>query len=208
MNFGYLFLLLLQRLLLLLVPGWENTMAVKDGEAPNITSETIENDDFGCFFLLLLLWILATFSSCCCKGFCCCCCWSPDRKTPWQWRTEKPLTQLLKPIENYDFGCFFLLLLLWILATFSSCCCRGFCCCWSGWENTMAVKDGEAPNVTSETHRKWWFWLLFPLAAAMNFGCLFLRLLQRLLLLLLVPGWENTVAVKEGEAPKLHLENA
>jgi len=40
MNFGYLFLLLLQRLLLLLVPGWENTMAVKDGEAPNVTSET------------------------------------------------------------------------------------------------------------------------------------------------------------------------
>ena len=29
MNFGYLFLLLLQRLLLLLVLGWE-----KDGEAP------------------------------------------------------------------------------------------------------------------------------------------------------------------------------
>ena len=50
MNFGYLFLLPLQRLLLLLllllVPGWENTMAVKDGEAhctpkmPNVTSET------------------------------------------------------------------------------------------------------------------------------------------------------------------------
>ena len=46
MNFGYLFLLLLQRLLLLLlVPGWENTMAVKDGEAhctpkmPNVTSD-------------------------------------------------------------------------------------------------------------------------------------------------------------------------
>ena len=45
---GYLFHLLLQRLLLLLlVPGWENTMAVKDGEAPNrtpkipnVTSET------------------------------------------------------------------------------------------------------------------------------------------------------------------------
>ena len=34
MNFGYLSLLLLQMLLLLLVSGWENTMAVKDGEAP------------------------------------------------------------------------------------------------------------------------------------------------------------------------------
>ena len=43
----------------------------------------------------------------------------------------------------------------------------------------------------------------------MNFGHLFL-LLQRLLLLLmllLVPGWENTMAVKDGEAPKLHPEN-
>ena len=64
-----------------------------------------------------------------------------------------------------------------ILAAFSSCCCYEF---WlpfppaaaeafsaaaalllvPGWENTMAVKDGEAhctpkmPNVTSETHRK------------------------------------------------------
>ena len=42
----------------------------------------------------------------------------------------------------------------------------------------------------------------------MNFGCLFLLLLQRLLLLLLVPGRENTMAVKDGEAPKLHPETA
>ena len=43
----------------------------------------------------------------------------------------------------------------------------------------------------------------------MNFGYLVLLLLQKLLLLLLlVPGWENTVAVKDGEAPKLHPENA
>ena len=59
---------------------------------PNVTSETQRkwwwNDDFGDFFLLLLLWILATFSSCFCRGFCCCC-WSPDGKTPWQWRTAK-----------------------------------------------------------------------------------------------------------------------
>ena len=32
----------------------------------------------------------------------------------------------------------------------------------------------------------------------MNFGYLVLLLLQKLLLLLLVPGWENTVAVKDG----------
>ena len=147
------FFLLLQRLLLLLlVPGWENTMAVKDGEAPKLHPENAY------FFLLLLLWILATCSSCCRRGFCCCCC-SPDVKTPWQRRTEKP--------QN----------------------CKMF-------------------SVTSETHRKWWFWLLFPLAAAMNFGYLFLLLLQRLLLLLLVPGWENTMAVKDGEAPELHPENA
>ena len=58
----------------------------------------------------------------------------------------------------------------------------------------------KMPNVTSETHRKWWFWSLFPLAAAMNFGYLVLLLLQKLLLLLLlVPGWENTVVVKDGE---------
>ena len=50
---------------------------------------------------------------------------------------------------------------------------------------------------------------LFPLAAAMDFGYLVLLLLQKLLLLLLllVPGWENTMAVKDGEAPKLHPEN-
>ena len=46
----------------------------------------------------------------------------------------------------------------------------------------------------------------------MNFGYLVLLLLQKLLLLLLllllVPGWENTMAVKDGEAPKLHPKNA
>ena len=33
----------------------------------------------------------------------------------------------------------------------------------------------KMPNVTSETHRKWCFWLLFPLAAAMNFSYLYIR---------------------------------
>ena len=43
----------------------------------------------------------------------------------------------------------------------------------------------------------------------MNFGYLFLLLLQKLLLLLLlVPGWENTMAVKDGETPKLQPVNA
>ena len=42
----------------------------------------------------------------------------------------------------------------------------------------------------------------------MNFGYLVLLLLQKLLLLLLVPGWENTMAVKDGETSNLHPENA
>ena len=54
----------------------------------------------------------------------------------------------------------------------------------------------------------------------MNFGYLFLLLLQRpLLLLLLVLGWENTIEkitsrqgntmpLKDGEASKLHRKNA
>ena len=76
--------------------------------------------------------------------------------------------------------------------------CRGFCycCSWSSdrktlWKKSPPDSEIPMPNVTSETHRKWWFWHLFPLAAAMNFGYLFLLLLQKklLLLLLLVPGW-------------------
>ena len=83
-----------------------------------------------------------------------------------------------------------------ILAAFSSCCCYEF-------------------------------WLPFPPAAAEAFaaaagprmgkyhGYVFLLLQKLLLLLLLVPGWENTMAVqdgeapklKDGEAPKLHPEN-
>ena len=44
----------------------------------------------------------------------------------------------------------------------------------------------------------------------MHFGYLFLLLLHRLLLLLLLaPGWQqNTIPLKDGEAPKLHPENA
>ena len=53
----------------------------------------------------------------------------------------------------------------------------------------------------------------------MNSGYLFRLLLQKLLLLLLVFGWENTMEkitsrqqntmpLQDGDAPKLHLENA
>ena len=139
--------------------------------------------------------ILAAFSSCCCYEFWlpfppaagCCCCWSPDRKTPWQWRTEKPQNctpkmpnvtsethrkwwvWLLFPLAaamNMNFGYLFLLPL-------QRFCC---CCCWSPdrktpWQWRTEKPQNctpEMPNVTSETHRKWWFWLLFPLAAAMK----------------------------------------
>ena len=121
--------------------------------------------------------ILATFSSCRCRGFCCCCCWSPDTKTQWH-------------------GYFFLLLLLWILAT---CCCYEYevwlpfppagprigkhhCSGKTPWQWRTEKPQNcspKMPNVTSETYRKWWFLRLFLLAAAMNFGYLFLLLLQK-----------------------------
>ena len=213
--------------------------------------------------------LLAPFSSCCCYEF-----WLPlhpvpNGKTPWK-----------KSPPGGETPCLWRMMLL---APFSSCCCYEF---WlplhpvPKWENkkitsrgrnTMPLKDGEAPklqmpNVTSETHRKWCFWLLFPLAAAMNFSYLYIRspngktpwkksppggetpCLWRtekpqntsissekwcdafgsffLLLLLWIlatftsgpqmekhhgknhlPG-RNTMPLKDGEAPKLHPENA
>ena len=87
----------------------------------------------------------------------------------------------------------------------------------------------KMPNVTSETHRKWCFWLLFPLAAAMNFSYLYIRSpngkntmeknhlpegRQRLLLLLLCPqrhgppGRGNTMALKDEQSPKYAFPGA
>ena len=64
------------------------------------------------------------------------------------------------------------------------------------------------PNVTSETHRKWCFWLLFPLAAAMNFSYLYIRSPNgKTPWKNHLPG-RNTMPLKDGEAPKLHPENA
>ena len=187
MNFGYLFLLLLQRLLLLLlVLGCENTME--------------------------------------------------NRETPCLWRTEKPQNCTPKmpnvTSETHRKWRFWLLFPLAAAINFGYLYIRSP----NGktqWKKSPAGRETpclwrtekpqnctpKMPNVTFETHRKWWFWLLFPLAAAINFGYLFLMLLQRLLLLLLVPGWENTmekitsrqgntVPLKDGEAPKLHPENA
>ena len=143
-------------------------------------------DDFGCFFLLLLLWILATFTS------------APQigkhngkkslagRETPCLWRTEKPQNCTPKmpnvTSETHRKWCFWLL---------------------------FPLGTPKMPNVTSETHRKWRFWLLFPLAAAMNFGYLYIRSPNG------KTQWKkitcrqgNTMPLKDGEAPKLHPENA
>ena len=50
----------------------------------------------------------------------------------------------------------------------------------------------------------------FSSCCCYEFWLHFFLLLQKLLLLLLllVPGCENTMAVKDGEAPKLYPENA
>ena len=152
----------------------------------------IENDAFGSFFLLLLPWILATFTS------------GPQigkhngknllpgpkhhasegRRSP-KIAPRKCLTWLLKPIENDAFGSFFLLLLPWILATFTSGPQIGkdnakksppggeTPCLWRTEKPQNCTP--KMPKVTSETHRKWCFWLLFPLAAAMNFSYLYIR---------------------------------
>ena len=86
-----------------------------------------------------------------------------------------------------------------ILATFSSCCCYEF---WLPFPRAAA--EAFAGLRMGKRHGR----PLFS-CCAMHFGYLVLLLLQKLLLLLLlVPGWENTMAVKDGEAPKLHPENA
>ena len=88
MNFSYLVLLLLQRLLLLLlsVPGWESTIAPKNS-----------------------------------------------------------LMSLLKPTENADFSYFFLLFPP-AAAAAPAPATPSVQKAPAGWENTMAVKDGEAPK--------------------------------------------------------------
>ena len=162
------------------------------------------NDAFGCFFsLLLLLWILATFSACCCRNFCCCCCWSSDGKTPWKksppgsktpclCRTEKPqncTSKMPKVTSETDRKwCFWLLFPLAAAMTFGHLYIRSpngktpwkksppgskTPCLWRTEKPQNCTS--KMPNVTSETDRKWCFWLLFPLAAAMTFGHLYIR---------------------------------
>ena len=84
-------------------------------------------------------------------------------------------------------------------------------------QNTMALKDGEAPKLYPgkcltrllKPIENDAFGSLFPLAAAMNFSYLYIRSPNR------KTPWEksssrqqNTMALKDGEAPKLYPENA
>ena len=184
---------------------------------PNVTSETHRKwwfwllfplaaaMNFGYLFLLLLqrllLLLLLVLG---CENT------MENRETPCLWRTEKPQNCTPKmpnvTSETHRKWRFWLLFPLAAAINFGYLYIRSP----NGktpWKKSPAGRETpclwrtekpqnctpKMPNVTSETHRKWWFWLLFPLAAAMNFGYLFLLLLQRLLLLLLVPGWENTM---------------
>ena len=171
---------------------------------PNVTSETHRKGcDFSYFFLLLLLLLLQLllFKK-----------QLPDGKTPWQWRTEKyqNCAQKLPNVtsETHRKGCDF--------SYFFLCCCCS-CSCYSfyskdssrmgkhhGSEGRKSIKIAPKnsliyilPNVTSETHRK-----------GCDFSYFFLLLLLLLLLQLLLfkktaPGWENTMAVKDGKVSKL-----
>ena len=153
---------------------------------PNVTSET---DRKWCF------WFLFPLAAAMTPGSKTPCLWRTEKPQNCTSKMPNVTPETHRTWWWIDaFGCFFsLLLLLWILATFSACCCRGFCfcccCCWSSDGNTPWKKSppgsktpclwrtekpqnctSKMPNVTSETDRKWCFWLLFRLAAAMTFG--------------------------------------
>ena len=133
---------------------------------PNVTSETHRK---WCFWVLFPLAVAMNFGYLYIR--------SPNGKTPW----KKSLRQILLPAAASS-----------KTASKKSPPGGETPCLWRTEKPQNCTP--KMPNVTSETHRKWCFWLLFPLAAAMNFGYLFLLLLQRLLLLLrLVPQWKNTM---------------
>ena len=161
---------------------------------PNVTSETHRKC---CFWLLFPLAAAMNFSYLCIR--------SPNGKTPWKksppggetpclWRTEKPQNCTPKmpnvTSETHRKWCFWLLFPPAAM-NFSYLCIRSpngktpwkkspprgeTPCLWRTEKPQNCTP--KMPNVTSETHRKWCFWLLFPLAVAMNFGYLYIRSLN------------------------------
>ena len=159
---------------------------------PNVTSETHRK---WCFWLLFPLAAAMNFSYLYIR--------SPNGKTPWKksppggetrclWRTEKPQNCTPKmpnvTSETHRKWCFWLLFPLAAAMNFSYLYIRSpngktpwkksppggeTPCLWRTEKPQNCTP--KMPNVTSETHRKWCFWLLFPLAVAMNFGYLYIR---------------------------------
>ena len=112
-------------------------------------------------------------------------------ETPCLWRTEKPQNCTPKmpnvTSETHRKWCFWLLFPLAAAMNFSYLYIRSpngktpwkksppggeTPCLWRTEKPQNCTP--KMPNVTSETHRKWCFWLLFPLAVAMNFGYLYI----------------------------------
>ena len=159
---------------------------------PNATSETHRK---WCFWLLFPLAAAMNFSYLYIR--------SPNRKTPWKkaapgsktpwlWRTEKPQNCTPKmpnaTSETHRKWCFWLLFPLAAAMNFSYLYIRspnrktpwkkaapGSKTPWLWRTEKPQNCTSKMPNATSETHRKWCFWLLFPLAAAMNFSYLYIR---------------------------------
>ena len=151
---------------------------------PNVTSETHRK---WCFWLLFPLAAAMNFSYLYIR--------SPNGKTPWKksppggetpclWRTEKPQNCTPKmpnvTSETHRKWCFWLLFPLAAAMNFSYLYIRSpngktpwkksppggeTPCLWRTEKPQNCTP--KMPNVTSETHRKWCFWLLFPLAVAM-----------------------------------------
>ena len=151
---------------------------------------------------------------------------APGSKTPWLWRTEKPQNCTPKmpnvTSETHRKWCFWLLFPLAAAMNFSYLYIRspnrktpwkkaapGSKTLWLWRTEKPQNCTPKMPNMTSETHRKWCFWLLFPLAAAMNFSYLYIRSPNRKTPWKKAAPWQqNTMALKDGEAPKLYPENA
>ena len=162
---------------------------------------------------------------------------SPNRKTPWKksppggetpclWRTEKPQNCTPKmpnvASETHRQWCFWLLFPLAAAMNSSYLNIRSpnrktpwkksppggeTPCLWRTEKPQNCTP--KMPNVASETHRQWCFWLLFPLAAAMNSSYLNIRSPNRKTpWKKSPPGGETTMPLKDGEAPKLHPQNA